>query len=99
MSFCASVSFSDPHLSFQAILNDTTGTLVRGAYDDPATRIGLILGTGCNGSYIERKENVVRWGKAKPGWWQFNFFGPITAPIYARKSGQSAICSNGYMLL
>ena len=27
-----------------AILNDTTGTLVKGAYDDPKTCIGLILG-------------------------------------------------------
>ena len=29
-----------------AILNDATGTLVKGAYDDPRTGIGLILGTG-----------------------------------------------------
>ena len=50
----------------KAILNDTTGTLVKGAYDDPTTRIGLILGTGCNGAYIEKKENVIRWGSAKP---------------------------------
>lgn len=44
-----------------AILNDTTGTLVKGSYDDPNTCIGLILGTGCNGAYIERSEKVSRW--------------------------------------
>ena len=37
-----------------AILNDTTGTLVKGAYDDKDTAIGLILGTGCNGAYLEK---------------------------------------------
>ncbi len=45
-----------------AIMNDTTGTLVRGAYDDPRTAIGLILGTGCNGAYLEQSERVIRWG-------------------------------------
>ncbi len=47
-----------------AILNDTTGTLVKGAYDAADTCIGLILGTGCNAAYLERKENVVHWGSA-----------------------------------
>ncbi len=48
-----------------AIMNDTTGTLVRGAYDDPRTAIGLILGTGCNGAYLERSERVIRWGDSE----------------------------------
>lgn len=48
-----------------AILNDTTGTLVKGAYDRPNTCIGLILGTGCNGAYFERSENVLRWHGGK----------------------------------
>ena len=43
-----------------AILNDTTGTLVKGAYDNPNTVIGLILGTGCNGAYLEKIQNIVR---------------------------------------
>lgn len=43
-----------------AILNDTTGTLVKGAYDNPKTVIGLILGTGCNGAYLEKTDNIVR---------------------------------------
>lgn len=44
-----------------AILNDTTGTLVKGAYDDPRTVIGLILGTGCNGAYMEKVDNIIRY--------------------------------------
>ncbi len=48
-----------------AILNDTTGTLVKGSYDDPRTAIGLILGTGCNGAYLERADRVTRWGQGK----------------------------------
>ncbi len=44
-----------------AILNDATGTLVKGAYDDSKTGVGLILGTGCNGAYLEPAENVVNW--------------------------------------
>ena len=49
-----------------AILNDTTGTLVKGVYDNPNTVIGLILGTGCNGAYLEEAENVKRWPGGKP---------------------------------
>lgn len=41
-----------------AILNDTTGTLIQGAYLDHRTAIGLILGTGGNASYIEKVSNI-----------------------------------------
>ena len=44
-----------------AIINDTTGTLVAGSHDYPDTAIGLILGTGTNGSYMEKAHRVVRW--------------------------------------
>ena len=44
-----------------AILNDTTGTLVKGRYDDPNCCIGLILGTGCNGAYLEKVEKFSNW--------------------------------------
>eukprot|EP00096_Caligus_rogercresseyi_P003080 TRINITY_DN1563_c0_g1_i1.p1 TRINITY_DN1563_c0_g1~~TRINITY_DN1563_c0_g1_i1.p1 ORF type:complete len:460 (+),score=120.86 TRINITY_DN1563_c0_g1_i1:226-1605(+) len=50
-------------ISVNAILNDTTGTLVRGAYDDPETAIGLIVGTGSNGAYLEKGERVLRWAQ------------------------------------
>ena len=43
-----------------AIINDTTGTLVAGSHDYPDTAIGLILGTGTNGSYMEKAHRVVR---------------------------------------
>ena len=43
-----------------AILNDTTGTLVAGSHDYPDAGIGLILGTGTNGSFMEKAERVVR---------------------------------------
>ena len=45
-------------ISVVAVLNDTTGTLMSCAYRDPATRIGLILGTGTNACYVERVKNV-----------------------------------------
>jgi len=44
-----------------AILNDTTGTLVAGSHDYPDAGIGLILGTGTNGSFMEKADRVVRW--------------------------------------
>lgn len=50
-----------------AILNDTTGTLVAGAHDYPDTAVGLILGTGTNGSYIEHVDKIVRWEGVKKG--------------------------------
>lgn len=36
-----------------ALINDTTGTLIASAYVDTTTRIGVILGTGCNAAYVE----------------------------------------------
>lgn len=37
----------------QAVINDTTGTLLTAAYSDPATTIGAICGTGHNSCYLE----------------------------------------------
>ena len=51
----------DLDVNVVAILNDTTGTLVKGSYDDPNCCIGLILGTGCNGAYLEHAEKVQNW--------------------------------------
>ena len=48
-----------------AILNDATGTLVKGAYDDPDTAISLILGTGCNGAYLEAADKVLNWHSSR----------------------------------
>ena len=41
-----------------AILNDSTGTLVKGSYLDPDCCIGMILGSGFNICYIERIERI-----------------------------------------
>ena len=51
----------DLNVKVVAILNDTTGTLVKGYYDNKSTGIGLILGTGCNGAYLESAKKVVNW--------------------------------------
>ena len=52
---------NDLKVNVVAILNDTTGTLVKGRYDDPNCCIGLILGTGCNGAYLEKAERISNW--------------------------------------
>ncbi|KAG7175053.1 hexokinase-1-like isoform X2 [Homarus americanus] len=53
-------------ITVTAILNDTTGTLVMGAYLDKRCAMGMILGTGCNGCYIEKVERIEKWlGKHK----------------------------------
>jgi len=40
------------------ILNDTTGTIMSCAWENPNTKIGLIVGTGCNACYVEKVENA-----------------------------------------
>jgi len=49
------------HIKVVAILNDTTGTLVAGVHDYPDCGIGLILGTGTNGAYLENINRIKRW--------------------------------------
>eukprot|EP00794_Sanderia_malayensis_P005743 gene5743-6445_t len=44
-----------------ALVNDTTGTMVACAFDDPDVEIGLILGTGTNACYMEKIENIPKW--------------------------------------
>jgi len=44
-----------------AVLNDTTGTLVQGAFMDHKCGIGLILGTGSNACYIEKADRIEKW--------------------------------------
>ncbi|KAI8145141.1 hexokinase-domain-containing protein [Fennellomyces sp. T-0311] len=44
-----------------ALVNDAVGTLLSNAYEKPATAIGLILGTGSNGGYIEKMERIGKW--------------------------------------
>ncbi|KAK8731482.1 hypothetical protein OTU49_007625 [Cherax quadricarinatus] len=51
----------DLDITVKAILNDTTGTLVMGAYMDKRCALAMILGTGCNGCYIEKVERIEKW--------------------------------------
>ncbi|KAL0809908.1 hypothetical protein ABMA28_010767 [Loxostege sticticalis] len=51
-------------ITVRVLLNDTTGTLVAGAHIDPAVGIGVILGTGSNGCYMERASRVQHWEAA-----------------------------------
>uniref|UniRef100_A0A0A1WEY4 Phosphotransferase n=3 Tax=Zeugodacus cucurbitae TaxID=28588 RepID=A0A0A1WEY4_ZEUCU len=44
-----------------AILNDTTGTLMHGALLNHQTRIGIVVGTGTNGCYMEYADRVKHW--------------------------------------
>lgn len=43
-----------------ALINDTTGTLIASAYQDPATIIGCIFGTGCNAAYMENVGSIAK---------------------------------------
>lgn len=40
-------------LRIAALLNDTVGTMMAHSYIDPATKIGVIVGTGTNAAYLE----------------------------------------------
>ena len=57
----------DTRVKVVAVLNDTTGTLVQGATQDPNTAIGLILGTGSNACYLERADKVEHWEPERHG--------------------------------
>ncbi|XP_077506296.1 hexokinase-1-like isoform X2 [Amblyomma americanum] len=49
---------TDLDMNLVAIVNDTTATLVQGAFLDSDCAIGLIMGTGSNACYLERTENI-----------------------------------------
>lgn len=51
----------DFNIDIVAVVNDTTGTLMSCAHDEPACNMGVIVGTGTNACYIEQLENVKRW--------------------------------------
>lgn len=44
-----------------AILNDTTGTLACGSFDDHECAVSMIIGTGSNACYLESIERVPKW--------------------------------------
>ncbi|PZC71772.1 hexokinase-2 [Helicoverpa armigera] len=51
-------------VTVRVLLNDTTGTLVAGAHMHKHVGIGVILGTGSNGCYMERASRVQHWEAA-----------------------------------
>ena len=44
-----------------ALVNDTTGTMMSCAFNNPDVSAGLILGTGTNACYMESLDNVPKW--------------------------------------
>eukprot|EP01138_Halocafeteria_seosinensis_P002329 gb/GECG01002386.1/.p1 GENE.gb/GECG01002386.1/~~gb/GECG01002386.1/.p1 ORF type:complete len:1013 (+),score=120.11 gb/GECG01002386.1/:1-3039(+) len=50
-----------------AMVNDTVGTLVSGRYSKPNCRMGVILGTGTNAAYVERKAAIPKWNGPRDG--------------------------------
>ncbi|KAI6222844.1 hypothetical protein M3Y99_01488700 [Aphelenchoides fujianensis] len=50
----------DLDLDVAAVLNDTTGTLMACAFQEPSCRCGVICGTGTNACYVERVERIAK---------------------------------------
>lgn len=48
------------NIKVKALINDTVGTLMAHAYDNPKTVIGVILGTGTNAAYVEDMKNITK---------------------------------------
>ncbi|KAF7717693.1 Uncharacterized protein PECH_002926 [Penicillium ucsense] len=42
----------------EALINDTTGTLLASRYFDPHIQVGSIFSTGCNAAYMEKCSNI-----------------------------------------
>ncbi|KAG8001479.1 Hexokinase-1 [Nibea albiflora] len=58
-------------LDIVAVVNDTVGTMMSCAYEDPQCEIGLIAGTGTNVCYMEELKNIEKtdqkFGKTEKG--------------------------------
>ncbi|XP_008694190.1 hexokinase HKDC1 isoform X1 [Ursus maritimus] len=48
----------DIDVDILALVNDTVGTLMTCAYDDPYCEVGVIIGTGTNACYMEDMSNI-----------------------------------------
>jgi hexokinase len=61
-------SFAAQNRNFRvtALVNDTVGTMLTGAFSEQNddTLIGLILGTGSNACYMEEAKNIEKWNDA-----------------------------------
>lgn len=45
-------------VELEALINDTTGTLIASHYVEPTTKIACIFGTGCNAAYMENVSDI-----------------------------------------
>ncbi|XP_005876877.1 PREDICTED: putative hexokinase HKDC1 isoform X1 [Myotis brandtii] len=48
----------DIDVDILALVNDTVGTMMTCAYDDPSCEVGVIIGTGTNACYMEDMSNI-----------------------------------------
>ncbi|XP_036858398.2 hexokinase HKDC1 isoform X2 [Manis javanica] len=48
----------DIDVDILALVNDTVGTMMTCAYDDPCCEVGVIIGTGTNACYMEDMSNI-----------------------------------------
>ncbi|KAK7806764.1 hypothetical protein U0070_026107 [Myodes glareolus] len=48
----------DLDVDILSLVNDTVGTMMTCAYDDPACEVGVIIGTGTNACYMEDMSNI-----------------------------------------
>lgn len=48
----------DLDVDILALVNDTVGTMMTCAYDDPNCEVGVIIGTGTNACYMEDMSNI-----------------------------------------
>lgn len=48
------------HVKCSALVNDTCGTLMARAYEAGSCLCGGIFGTGTNGAYVEKIENITK---------------------------------------
>ncbi|KAM7073546.1 hexokinase HKDC1 [Molossus nigricans] len=48
----------DIDVDILALVNDTVGTMMTCAYDDPYCEVGVIIGTGTNACYMEELSNI-----------------------------------------
>jgi len=55
-----------------ALVNDTVGTLMAKSYVEPRCRVGVILGTGTNGAYVERCSAIPKWTGHRDGFMVVN---------------------------
>ncbi|KAJ3517082.1 hypothetical protein NLJ89_g734 [Agrocybe chaxingu] len=56
--FRQSLEKYDVPVALEALINDTTGTLIASHYVNPKTKIAVIFGTGCNAAYMEHIKDI-----------------------------------------